>query len=56
MAVDDSTAYTLTGAQVKDLVNRIKALEANQVTLTLSTTDIGEGAPLAANTLYGVYN
>ena len=25
------------------------------VTLTLSTTDIGEGAPLATNTLYGVY-
>ena len=25
------------------------------LTLTLSTTDIGEGAPLAANTLYGVY-
>lgn len=24
-------------------------------TITLSTTDIGEGAPLAANTLYGVY-
>lgn len=25
------------------------------VTVTLSTTDIGEGATLAANTLYGVY-
>lgn len=25
------------------------------LTLTMSTTDIGEGAPLAANTLYGVY-
>lgn len=25
------------------------------VTITLSTTDIGEGATLAANTLYGVY-
>lgn len=25
-------------------------------TITLSTTDIGEGATLAANTLYGVYS
>ena len=25
------------------------------VKLTMSTSDIGEGAPLAANTLYGVY-
>ena len=29
--------------------------DVNFLSLTMSTTDIGEGAPLAANTLYGVY-
>lgn len=33
----------------------ITALQNSSIKLTLSTTDIGEGATLAANTLYGVY-
>lgn len=40
-----------THAQWDNLATRVKA----KVSITLSTTDIGEGVSLAANTLYGVY-
>lgn len=43
-AHDDGALQT----QITNLVN-------SEIHLTLSTTDIGTGAPLAANTLYGVY-
>lgn len=34
---------------------QIDTLDTDKLELILSTTDIGEGVPLAANTLYGVY-
>lgn len=43
-ATDDGALQT----QITNLVN-------SEIHLTLSTTDIGAGSPLAANTLYGVY-
>lgn len=39
-----------------NLGNRIDQVSADSLRLILSTTDIGEGAPLAENTLYGVYS
>jgi len=34
---------------------RITEVEEDALRLVMSTTDIGEGYPLADNTLYGVY-
>lgn len=55
-----STNKLSTGAVTNDKIadNTItfdKTASGEFVKLTLSTTDIGEGATLAANTLYGVY-
>lgn len=44
-------ATVATSGEYADLLNK-----PDLMTITMSTTDIGEGAPLAANTLYGVYN
>jgi len=53
---------TLTADELDDLVENIEYLasyinnnvEANMMKLTVSTTDIGTGADLPANTLYAV--
>ena len=47
---------TVTGAMIADGTITAADIATGVIpTITLSTTDIGEGAPLAANTLYGVY-
>ena len=53
-----TTAVTpiVTGSMITDgTITADKLAPGVNITLTLSTTDIGEGAALAANTLYGVY-
>lgn len=48
---------TLSGAYITNgSITADKAAAGEFLTLTLSTTDIGEGAALADNTLYGVYS
>ena len=51
---------TLTAAEQDQLVANIEAtasyINTNMPTITVSTEDIGEGQPLAANTLYFVVN
>lgn len=47
---------TVTGSMIANgTITADKLATGATLTLTLSTTDIGEGAALAANTLYGVY-
>ena len=55
VAAASSTA-TVTGSMIANgTITADKLASGATVKLTLSTTDIGEGAALAANTLYGVY-
>lgn len=49
MAISQNTNYTLTGAQIEDLVSRIPVI-------TMTTTDPGEGVALEANHFIGVHN
>lgn len=50
-ANSNDLATVATTGSYTDLTN-----QPNLMTITMSTTDIGEGVPLAENTLYGVYN
>lgn len=53
-----STTTAATSSAVKsayDLANTANTTASSKASIALSTTDIGEGATLAANTLYGVY-
>ena len=51
-----AASSTITGSMIANGTITADKLAANAtVKLTMSTSDIGEGAPLAANTLYGVY-
>lgn len=51
-----SSTATVTGSMIADgSITADKLASGATIKLTLSTTDIGEGAALAANTLYGVY-
>lgn len=53
-----STTTAATSSAVKsayDLANTANTTASSKASITLSTTDIGEGATLTANTLYGVY-
>ena len=51
---------TLAAADLNKMVSNIEYINTNvdnnMITLTVSTTDIGEGATLPANTLYAVVN
>lgn len=52
-----SSTATVTGSMIANgTITADKLATGATLKLTLSTTDIGEGAALAANTLYGVYN
>ena len=57
--LSDSTSSTGTANQgtaaTPSAVKSAYDLAKSKVSITLSTTDIGQGASLAANTLYGVY-
>lgn len=51
-----SSTATVTGSMIANgTITADKLATGATLKLTLSTTDIGEGAALAANTLYGVY-
>ena len=51
-----AASSTITGSMIASgTITADKLASDATVKLTLSTSDIGEGAPLAANTLYGVY-
>lgn len=51
-----SSTATVTGSMIANgTITSDKLATGATLKLTLSTTDIGEGAALAANTLYGVY-
>lgn len=51
-----AASSTITGSMIANGTITADKLATNAtVKLTMSTSDIGEGAPLAANTLYGVY-
>ena len=51
-----SSTATVTGSMIANgTITADKLAAGATLKLTLSTTDIGEGAALAANTLYGVY-
>ncbi len=51
-----SSTATVTGSMIATgTITADKLAAGATIKLTLSTTDIGEGAALAANTLYGVY-
>lgn len=51
-----SSTATVTGSMIANgSITADKLASGATIKLTLSTTDIGEGAALAANTLYGVY-
>jgi hypothetical protein len=55
-AVFTDTTYTAgTGISISNNVISATGGGGGGVSLTMSTTDIGEGASLPANTLYGVY-
>ena len=49
--VPDNTPRTATQSQWEDLIARVK----NSATITMTTTDPGEGAPLAENHFVAVY-
>ena len=49
MSIISNTNYTLTGSQVEDLASRIPVI-------TMTSTDPGEGSPLAANHFIAVYD
>lgn len=55
VAVTSSTPTVTSGMIADGAITASKLAAGVNLTLTLSTTDIGEGAALAANTLYGVY-
>lgn len=51
-----AASSTITGSMIANgTITADKLASDATVKLTMSTSDIGEGAPLAANTLYGVY-
>lgn len=51
-----AASSTITGSMIASgTITADKLATGATVKLTVSTSDIGEGAPLAANTLYGVY-
>lgn len=51
-----AASSTITGSMIANgTITADKLATGATVKLTMSTSDIGEGAPLAANTLYGVY-
>lgn len=51
-----AASSTITGSMIASgTITADKLATGATVQLTLSSSDIGEGAPLAANTLYGVY-
>ncbi len=51
-----AASSTITGSMIANgTITADKLASGATVKLTMSTSDIGEGAPLAANTLYGVY-
>lgn len=51
-----AASSTITGSMIASgTITADKLASGATVQLTLSSSDIGEGAPLAANTLYGVY-
>lgn len=51
-----AASSTVTGSMIANgTITADKLATGATVKLTMSTSDIGEGAPLAANTLYGVY-
>lgn len=51
-----ATTQVVSNSMIVDgTITRSKTAPGEFLTLTMSNTDIGEGAPLAANTLYGVY-
>lgn len=49
MAINPNDNYTLTGSQVEDLASRIPVI-------TMTSTDPGEGATLAANHFVAVFS
>ena len=51
-----AASSTITGSMIANgTITADKLASGATIKLTMSTSDIGEGAPLAANTLYGVY-
>lgn len=55
ISATDTTYTAGTGISISNNVISATGGGGGGVSLTMSTTDIGEGAQLAANTLYGVY-